>query len=156
MKPQPGQVAPDFTASVVGDGYDEAGKLTLSDLKGSRVVLYFYPRDLTPGCTIQACALRDDWAGIPKDVKLFGVSPDDAKSHRKFIDKKSLPFPLISDEDNAIAESYGVWVQKSLFGKKYMGTERSTFVIGADGMIEAVLEKVSPGKHFKLLTEALA
>ncbi|MEM9316365.1 MAG: peroxiredoxin, partial [Pseudomonadota bacterium] len=94
MKPQPGQAAPDFTASVVGEGYDDSSQVGLSDLKGSRVVLYFYPRDLTPGCTIQACALRDEWDEIPTDVKLFGVSPDDAKSHRKFIDKKALPFPL--------------------------------------------------------------
>lgn len=120
------------------------------------MVLVFYPKDNTPGCTIQACALRNGWEDVRERALVFGVSGDGVKSHRKFIDSWSLPYPLIADEDHSIAASYGVWVQKSMMGRKFMGTERSTFVIGADGKIRAVLEKVSPGKHLGLLLEALA
>jgi len=115
------------------------------------VVLVFYPKDLTPGCTTQACAIRDGWSELDGKMEVFGVSTDDPKSHRKFIEKMNLPYPLIADVDKRIVESYGVWVEKSMYGKKYMGTERSTFVIGADGVIEKVFEKVSPKDHFELL-----
>jgi peroxiredoxin Q/BCP len=155
MKPPIGQTAPDFTAPVVGDDSGEDATLTLSDLRGQRVVLVFYPKDDTPGCTKQACALRDGWDDVKAQARVFGVSIDPVKSHRKFIAKHGLPYPLIADEDQSIVRSYGVWVEKSMYGKTYMGTERSTFVIGADGTIEAVLEKVAPDKHLALLLEAL-
>ena len=155
MKPQPGEMAPDFTAPVVGGDYEEGSTVTLTELRGSRVVLVFYPKDRTPGCTTQACALRDAWDGIRDKARIFGVSADDVKSHRKFIERDQLPYPLIADTDRSIVESYGVWARKSLYGKFFMGTERSTFVIGADGRIETVLEKVSPKKHLDLLTAAL-
>ena len=146
-------MAPDFRATVV-DGENES-EISLSDLRGETAVLVFYPKDNTPGCTIQACSLRDNWDGIKGKARVFGVSADSAASHRKFIEKKRLPYPLIADVDKAIAEAYGVWVQKSMMGKKFMGVERSTFVIGPDGRIVAVLEKVSPMKHTEQLSEIL-
>lgn len=153
MKPKVGEMAPEFTAKVV-DGENET-EISLADLRGERVVLVFYPKDSTPGCTIQACSLRDHWNEIKDKAKIFGVSADSVASHRKFISKKNLPYPLIADEDKAIVSAYGVSVQKSMFGKKFMGIERSTFVIGADGRIEAVLEKVSPMSHREKLSEIL-
>lgn len=153
MKPKVGEMAPDFRAMVV-EGESET-ELSLADLRGETVVLVFYPKDNTPGCTIQACSLRDHWDEIKGKARIFGVSADGAASHRKFISKKRLPYPLIADVDKAIAEAYGVWVQKSMMGKKFMGMERSTFVIGPDGRIAAVLEKVSPLKHTQQLLEIL-
>ncbi len=153
MKPKVGEMAPDFRATVV-DGENET-EISLADLRGETVVLVFYPKDNTPGCTIQACSLRDHWGEIKGKARIFGVSADGADSHRKFISKKRLPYPLIADVDKAIAGAYGVWVQKSMLGKKFMGMERSTFVIGPDGKIAAVLEKVSPLKHTELLSEIL-
>jgi peroxiredoxin Q/BCP len=153
MKPKVGEIAPDFRAMVV-EGECES-ELSLSDLRGETVVLVFYPKDNTPGCTIQACSLRDHWDGIKGKARVFGVSADGVTSHRKFISKKRLPYPLIADVDKAVAEAYGVWVQKSMMGKKFMGVERSTFVIGPDGKIVAVLEKVSPLKHTEQLSEIL-
>lgn len=154
MKPVAGDVAPDFEAPVV-EGEKE-GMVKLSDLRGRKVALVFYPKDNTPGCTIQACALRDGWDVVREKAAIFGVSADGVKSHRKFIEKKELPYPLIADEDRKICEAYGVWVEKSFMGRRFMGIERTTFVIGEDGRIAAVLEKVSPGKHLDLLVEALA
>ncbi len=154
MKPAMGDPAPDFEATVV-DG-DREGRLKLSDLRGEKVVLVFYPKDSTPGCTIQACALRDGWEGIRGKARIFGVSADGVKSHLNFIRKRELPYPLIADEDRRICEAYGVWVEKSFMGRKFMGIERTTFVIGADGRISAVLEKVSPPKHLTILEDALA
>jgi peroxiredoxin Q/BCP len=119
------------------------------------VVLYFYPKDDTPGCTKQACALRDEWAQIGKKAKIFGVSINNIKSHEKFIQKFDLPFPIIADEDHQIAEAYGVWVEKSMYGKKYMGTERTTFVIDSAGKIKSVLPKVKPEEHLDLLLKVL-
>ena len=156
MKPQTGQSAPDFTAPVVGADFGDDATVTLSDLCGQRVVLVFYPKDDTPGCTKQACALRDGWDDVRAQARVFGVSIDPVKSHRKFIAKHGLPYPLIADEDQSIVRAYGVWVEKSMYGKTYMGTERSTFVIGADGRIAAMLEKVAPDAHLALLLEALA
>jgi peroxiredoxin Q/BCP len=146
-KPALNSKAPDFTAPVVGGSYKDGDTVTLSELKGQPVVLYFYPKDDTPGCTKQACGLRDGWKSIAKKALVFGVSTDPVKSHAKFIKKHELPFPLIADEDQKIVNAYGVWVEKSMYGKTYLGTERSTFIIGKDGKIAAILEKVKPEAH---------
>jgi thioredoxin-dependent peroxiredoxin len=146
-KPALNSKAPDFTAPVVGDSYEDGDTVTLSELKGQPVVLYFYPKDDTPGCTKQACGLRDGWKSIAQKALVFGVSTDPVKSHAKFIKKHELPFPLIADEDQKIVNAYGVWVEKSMYGKTYLGTERSTFIIGKDGKIAAILEKVKPEGH---------
>lgn len=145
--PAIGKTAPEIKAPVVGGADSTGSDFELSALKGQTVVLYFYPKDNTPGCTKQACALRDDWAAIKSKARVFGVSIDSAASHEKFIKKFDLPFPLIVDEDHAIAETYGVWVEKSMYGKKYFGTERTTFVIDPEGKIKAVLPKVKPEQH---------
>src|SRR5712672_3577271 len=153
---QVGDPAPKFSALAVGAGYPEEGKkVSLSDFAGRNVVLYFYPKDDTPGCTKQACGLRDAWGQLGQKAIIFGVSVDDAKSHRAFIDKFSLPFPLLSDPDKKIVEAYGVWVEKSMYGKTYMGTERSTFIIGPDGKLRAVLRKVKPEEHVDALLAEL-
>lgn len=155
MKPLPGQKAPDFTATVVGDGYADGAAVTLSKLLGKKVVLVFYPKDDTPGCTTQACEIRDAWAELKDRALIFGVSIDEAKKHQKFIGKYNLPYPLIADPDQEIVNAYGVWVEKSMYGKTYLGTERTTFIIGENGKIDQVLEKVSPKEHLALLTAAL-
>ncbi len=151
-----GDAAPDFSAAAVGGDFGSGKAVSLKDFAGKHVVLYFYPKDDTPGCTTQACGLRDAWAEFAEKAVVFGVSIDPPKSHTKFIEKFSLPFPLLSDEDKKIVEAYGVWVEKSMYGKKYMGTERSTFVIGPDGKIKAILRKVAPAEHVDLLLKALA
>ncbi len=125
--------------------------MALEDFKGRKVVLYFYPKDDTPGCTVQACAIRDAWPEIQAKAVLFGVSPDPIKSHVKFQTKHALPFPLLADDHHEMVEAYGVWVEKSMYGKKYWGTERSTFVIGEDGRISAVFRKVKPPEHVDLV-----
>ena len=150
-----GSKAPAFQSPVVGGSYEVGQKLKLSDLKGEHVVLYFYPKDDTPGCTKQACALRDGWQQIAEKARVFGVSIDSVKSHEKFIKKHQLPFPLISDEDMSIVNAYGVWVEKSMYGKTYMGTERTTFVISPDGKIKAVFPKVKPDEHLDLILSVL-
>jgi peroxiredoxin Q/BCP len=150
-----GALAPEFTAVAVGGSYGEGTPVSLSQFRGGKVVLYFYPRDLTPGCTQQACALRDHWQELAGRVTLFGVSTDSPESHRKFIEKEGLPFPLLSDPTEAVVRAYGVWVEKSMYGRKYMGTERTTFVIGVDGTIEAVFRKVSPKTHLDQVLEAI-
>lgn len=134
----------------------DGGTVRPSDFRGRKLVVFFYPKDDTPGCTTQACSLRDGWEGIREKALVFGVSIDPVKSHNKFITKHSLPYPLIADEEKAIVRAYGVWVEKSMYGKTFMGTERSTFVIGPDGEIEAILEKVAPAEHLNLLAAALA
>jgi peroxiredoxin Q/BCP len=154
-QPKPGATAPAFTAAVVGGEYITPSTLKLSELKGHSVVLYFYPKDDTPGCTKQACSLRDGWSQIAEKAKVFGVSIDSIKSHEKFIKKHALPFPIISDEDHQVVEAYGVWVEKSMYGKTYMGTERTTFVIGPDGKIKAVFPKVKPDEHLDQVLAAL-
>ncbi len=146
-KPVLHSLAPDFTAPVIGGSHGAGETLTLSSLRGQPVVLYFYPKDDTPGCTKQACALRDGWNEIQAKAQVFGVSPDSVKKHARFIEKYSLPFPLIADEDKAIVNAYGVWVEKTLYGREYMGTERSTFIIDKNGRITAILEKVKPDEH---------
>ena len=146
-KPAVQSQAPDFTAAVAGGTYPSGETVTLSQLRGKPVVLYFYPKDDTPGCTKQACALRDEWAALSEKALVFGISTDPVKSHEKFIKKYDLPFPLIADDDQKIVNAYGVWVEKSMYGKTYMGTERSTFVIDEAGRITAILEKVKPDEH---------
>jgi len=153
---QVGDKAPSFTTTAVGGKYGTGTSLKLSDLKGENVVLYFYPKDDTPGCTTQACGIRDAWSEIKATgAHLFGVSIDPVKSHEKFIVKFDLPFPLLSDTDKSIVEAYGVWVEKSMYGKKYMGTERTTFVIDAKGKIAASFPKVKPAEHADLVIRAL-
>ncbi|HWL52992.1 MAG TPA: thioredoxin-dependent thiol peroxidase [Chthoniobacteraceae bacterium] len=148
-----GDPAPPFTSTAVGGKYGVGAPISLEEFGGETVVLYFYPKDDTPGCTTQACAVRDAWNALSQMAIILGVSPDPAEAHRKFIEKHGLPFPLISDEEKALAHAYGVWVEKSMYGKKYMGVERSTFVIGADGKLKAIFRKVKPSEHVeKLLT----
>src|SRR6187401_1498041 len=151
-----GDPAPDFRALAIGGKYGTGQDVSLKDLQGRNVVLYFYPKDDTPGCTTQACALRDSWSDLESRGEIFGVSVDSAASHEKFINKYHLPFPLLSDPEHKIVEAYGVWVEKSMYGKKYMGAERSTFVIDPEGRIEAVFRKVKPEEHVGLLQKALA
>lgn len=137
-----GAKAPAFSAQ------DQTGKtVSLSDFKGKKVVLYFYPKDDTPGCTTQACSYRDEYSAFKKKgIVILGVSPDDAESHAKFAEKFSLQFPLLADEGHKIAEDYAVWVEKSMYGKTYMGVERSTFVIDENGKLAAVYRKVKPAE----------
>lgn len=145
MKLKTGDKAPDFTAT------DQDGKsISLSDYKGKKVVLYFYPKDDTPGCTAQACNLRDNYQELlDQGYIVLGVSKDDEKSHLKFIKKYDLPFTLIADTDTKLNEAYGVWVEKSMYGKTYMGTARTTFVIDEEGIIEEIIEKVDTKEHIK-------
>jgi peroxiredoxin Q/BCP len=153
---QIGDKAPSFTTTAVGGVYGSGTILKLSGLKGTPVVLYFYPKDDTPGCTTQACGIRDTWTEIKATgAHLFGVSIDSSKSHEKFIGKFDLPFPLLSDPEKEIVESYGVWVEKSMYGKKYMGTERTTFVIDGKGIIASIFPKVKPAEHAGLVLDAL-
>lgn len=154
-KPSVNSQAPDFTAPVIGGEFQSGDTITLSEVAGKPIVLYFYPKDDTPGCTKQACGLRDGWSKIAKKARVFGVSTDSIKRHAKFIQKHDLPFPLISDEDKKIVNAYGVWVEKTLYGRKYMGTERSTFVIDKDGRVGAILEKANPEKHLDALLALL-
>jgi thioredoxin-dependent peroxiredoxin len=150
-----GDRAPGFKSTAVGGKYGEGQTVALPDFKGRTVVLYFYPKDDTPGCTTQACSLRDSWNLFDGKAEVFGVSIDSPQSHRRFIDKFTLPFPLLSDDQREIVAAYQVWVEKSMYGKKYMGTERSTFVIGPDGRIRAILRKVKPGEHVAELLEVM-
>lgn len=138
-----GDKAPDFNAKDQ-DGND----VKLADLKGQRVVLYFYPKDDTPGCTKEACSFRDsDDVYKEKGIKVIGVSIDSEKSHQKFITKYSLPFTLLADVDKKIVEDYGVWGEKSMYGRKYMGTHRKTFLIDGDGKIVKIFDKVKVAEH---------
>jgi peroxiredoxin Q/BCP len=150
-----GDRAPDFRAQAIGGRYGTGQEVSLEDLRGTAVVLYFYPKDDTPGCTAQACGLRDAWGEINAHANIFGVSIDSGPSHEKFIKKYQLPFPLLSDSDKEMVNSYGVWVEKSMYGKKYMGAERSTFVIDKAGRISAIFRKVKPEEHVGILREAL-
>src|SRR4051794_29875035 len=158
-QPQPqlsiGDAAPTFKAMAVGGNYGTGSEVSLADLRGKPVILYFYPKDDTPGCTVQACGLRDSWADLQGRAHIFGVSIDSAISHQKFIDKFQLPFPLLSDPEKRIVHTYGVWVEKSMYGKKYMGAERSTFVIDGTGRIAAIFRKVKPDAHAEMVDEAL-
>jgi thioredoxin-dependent peroxiredoxin len=138
-----GDKAPDFEVS------DQNGKtVKLSDFLGKKVVLYFYPQDNTPTCTVEACNLRDNYSALKaKGYEVLGVSPDSAKKHTNFIKKFSLPFTLLADTDNKIIESYGLWAEKQMFGKKYMGVLRTTFLIDEKGVIERVIDDVKSKEH---------
>jgi len=128
----------------------------LKEHKGKNIVLYFYPKDDTPGCTIEACGFRDRFKDIEQlGAVVLGVSPDSSASHDKFISKFNLPFTLIPDEDKKICQAYGVWVEKSMYGKKYMGVARTTFIIGKDGRIARVFPNVKPEGHNQEIIEAL-
>jgi thioredoxin-dependent peroxiredoxin len=144
-------VAPDFTLQ------DQDGSnVSLSDFRGRKVVLYFYPKDDTPGCTTQACELRDHAGEFDaRGAVILGVSPDSPEHHRKFREKYKLPFTLLADTGHEVAEKYGVWAQKSMFGKKYWGNERTTFVIDEEGRVEKVLPKVKPAEHVGQLLDAI-
>ncbi|HEX6229553.1 MAG TPA: thioredoxin-dependent thiol peroxidase [Solirubrobacterales bacterium] len=149
--PEAGEAAPDFTLP------DQDGEeLTLSDLRGEAVVLYFYPRADTPGCTVQACGVRDHRADYEAaGARVLGVSPDSVEEVRRFADKHELGFTLLADADHAVAETYGVWVEKSMYGKKYWGVQRATFLIDPDGKITRVFPKISPKTHDDVVLEAL-
>jgi peroxiredoxin Q/BCP len=149
---EPGAQAPDFELP------DQDGRaVKLSDLRGRPVVVYFYPKAATPGCTTQACGVRDRRAEYEQaDAVVLGVSPDPVAKVKKFHDKEGLSFTLLADEDHAVAESYGVWVTKSMYGRTYLGNERTTFIIGPDGSVAEVLRKVKPAEHDALVLDALA
>ena len=149
--PAVGELAPDFTLAT-----DEGAALTLSALRGRPVVLYFYPKDDTSGCTTQACEFRDDFPRfVAGDAVILGVSPDSPKSHAKFRAKYDLPFTLLADEGHAVAERYGVWAEKSMYGRKYWGNLRTTFVVDRDGRIARVFERVQPAGHAAEVAAAL-
>jgi len=138
-----GDRAPEFDLAT-----DGGGRVRLSDLRGERVVLYFYPKDDTSGCTKEACGFRDSMTAFrARGIRVLGVSPDDVASHDRFRDKFDLNFPLLSDPDHAVAEAYGAWGTKKMYGREYEGVLRSTFVIGADGLVEKVYPKVKPAEH---------
>ncbi len=138
-----GTKAPDFKTK------DQDGKeVTLLSLKGKKVVLYFYPRDMTPGCTAEACSLRDNYKQLQKGgYEVLGISSDNEKSHKKFIEKENLPFRLLADSDKSVHLKYGAWIEKSMYGRKYMGTARITYVINEAGVIAEVIEKVDTKNH---------
>jgi thioredoxin-dependent peroxiredoxin len=146
-----GRPAPDFELLS-----DSGETVRLADLRGRPVVLYFYPRDHTPGCTTQACGIRDAWSDFrERGAVVLGVSPDDERSHAKFKQKYDLPFTLLADPDHRLTEEFGFWVQKSFAGKKYMGVERSTVVIDPAGKVVKMFRKVKPAEHAKQVLEAL-
>ncbi|MEJ1239914.1 thioredoxin-dependent thiol peroxidase [Chryseolinea sp. T2] len=145
MKLKVGDTAPDFKSN------DQDGNaVKLSSYKGQKVILYFYPKDMTPGCTAQACDLRDNYKLLQKrGYAVLGISSDDEKSHRKFADKEKLPFPLLADTDKVVHDKYGTWGEKSMYGRKFMGTLRTTFVIDEKGKIEEIISKVDTKAHTK-------
>ncbi len=151
LKLKEGDKAPTFTVATNG-----GGKISLADYKGKNVILYFYPRDDTPGCTKEACAFRDHWDDFKKKgAVILGVSTDKVKSHDKFVEKYKLPFTLLADEDKKIVEDYGVWGEKKFMGRKYLGTHRVTFLIGPDGRIKKIWPKVKPEEHVAEVLAAL-
>jgi peroxiredoxin Q/BCP len=142
-RPQVGDKAPNFS------GKNQKGEnISLDQFKGKKIALYFYPKDDTPGCTAEACNLRDNHSALQAaGYEVIGVSSDSVKSHDKFANKYSLPFDLLADEDKSVHEAYGTWVEKSMYGRKYMGTDRVTFIIDGNGVIEKVIEKVNTKDH---------
>ncbi len=138
-----GSKAPDFKTR------NQDGKeVSLAGLKGKKFVLYFYPKDMTPGCTAESCNLRDNYTALQKaGYEVFGISSDDEKSHQKFIAKEKLPFQLLADTDKSVHAKFGTWVEKSMYGRKYMGTARVTFVVDGNGVIENIIEKVDTRDH---------
>ena len=148
---KPGSKAPDFTLAT-----DSGETLKLSSLKGKKVVLYFYPKADTPGCTKEACGFRDEFPRFGgADAVILGASPDPVKAVKKFKDKYSLPFTLLADEEHAVAEKYGVWVEKSMYGKTHMGVERTTFIIDSEGKVAKIFPKVKVDGHTAEVLEAL-
>lgn len=147
--PEENNPAPDFILN------DQDGKpVRLSAFAGKKAALYFYPKDMTPGCTTQACNLRDNYPGLAKKgIVILGISPDGAASHVKFREKQSLPFPLLSDPDHQVMEKYGVWGEKSLYGKKYLGVIRTTFLIDEQGKLVKVIVKPEVGDHAREIVE---
>jgi peroxiredoxin Q/BCP len=152
MPLSPGDPAPDFELP------DQEGRpVKLSDFHGQPVVVYFYPKASTPGCTTQACGVRDHKPDYEQaGAVVLGISPDPVAKIEKFADKYDLGFPLLADEDHAVAESYGVWVEKSMYGRKYMGNERTTFIVDSEGKVANVLRKVKPAEHDEQVLAALA
>jgi peroxiredoxin Q/BCP len=149
---QEGKPAPDFSLTS-----DEGTTVRLSELRGKPVVVYFYPKDDTPGCTAQACGIRDSYDAFgERGAIVLGISPDDESSHVKFKQKYGLPFTLLADPDHEVADAYGVWGERSMYGKKYMGIERSTFVIDAEGNVSKVMRRVKPDTHAQQVLDALA
>ncbi len=147
-----GDTAPDFSLPST-----DGSVISLAQFRGTQpVVLYWYPKDDTPGCTTEACSFRDNLAALQgKGVAVLGASPDSVKSHAKFTSKFDLNFPLLSDEGAAVAQQYGVWVEKSMYGRAYMGVERTTFLIDTEGKVAAVWRKVNPNKHVDEILTAL-
>ncbi len=151
LRLQKGDLAPEFSAATNG-----GGRVALSEFRGRPVVLYFYPKDDTPGCTKEACAFRDAFAEFDgRGVVVLGVSTDSVKSHDKFVGKFALPFRLLADEDKAIVTAYGAWGEKSFMGRKYFGTHRVTFLIGPEGRIKEIWPKVKPEAHAREILAAL-
>lgn len=149
-----GKKAPDFT--LPASNYKEGDSISLSDFKGQKVILYFYPKDDTSGCTAQACGFTENLSAFNKlKAKIIGVSKDSIKKHDKFADKYSLKFPLASDEEGKVCETYGVWIEKSMYGRKYMGIDRSTFLIDENGKIARIWNKVKVPGHVEEIIEAL-
>ncbi len=147
-----GKPAPEFTLP------DQDGKQhSLSDYRGKTVVIYFYPKDMTPGCTVQAEGIRDSMNELTDaGIQVLGISTDPVESHKKFVAKHDLNFPLLADSEKTVVEQYGVWVEKSMFGKKYMGTQRDSFVINADGVVTHHFKKVKPKEHVAKILKAVA
>jgi thioredoxin-dependent peroxiredoxin len=151
-QPQPGDPVPGFSLTA-----DDGSVVSDQSLRGRRYLLYFYPKDDTPGCTTQACSLRDNIGRVTATgTEVFGVSPDSVASHVKFRAKYGLPYRLLADEGHRVADAFGVWVEKKMMGKRYMGIERTSFVIGPDGRVEHTLPRVKPAEHVDLLLGALA
>lgn len=149
---QVGNPAPDFTLES-----DQGGTVSLKDLRGAPVVIYFYPKDDTPGCTKESCDFRDQYTSFrEKNIHVFGISCDDIASHQKFSNKFSLPFPLLSDPDTSVSTAYGVYKEKSMYGRKFMGIERTTFVIDKDGYLASIYPKVQVDGHVDTLLQAMA
>lgn len=143
MKLSPGKKAPDFTLN-----NQKGESVSLKDFKGKKLVVYFYPKDDTPGCTAEACSIRDNYHSLQKQgYSILGVSPDTEKKHVKFIEKFQLPFDLLADTEHTMAEAYGVWGEKSMYGRKYMGIIRTTFIIDERGKIKEIIEKVDTANH---------
>jgi peroxiredoxin Q/BCP len=145
-----GAPAPDFTLE-----NDKGESIRLADLRGKWAVLYWYPKDDTPGCTTEACEIRDNWQLLSGEAALFGVSPDGVTSHQKFRDKYNLPFPLLADPDHSVSEAYGVWGKKKFMGREYMGVDRATFIIDPQGNVAKVFPQVKPAGHSLEILQAL-
>jgi len=151
-KLQPGDMAPDFRSTT-----QDGEPLALADLRGRRTILCFYPKDNTPGCTLEAQSLRDGKEELARQgFRIVGVSPDSEQSHRNFCAKHDLNFTLLADTDHSVAEAYGVWAEKSMYGRKYMGILRTTFVIDAEGRIEKIFEKVDTKNHYRQIADSYA